>query len=132
MTKVLIDSSSWIHFFKQKKLAQYEAVAKLLSGDLALICGPVLTEVLRGARNEKEMKVLKGYFELLEYFPLEKTDHLQAAELGFDLARKGVVVKTMDLLIAHLAIREKTLLLHDDEDFEMIARHSFLKTVRPS
>ncbi len=129
MTKVLIDSSSWIHFFNQSSKWHFESVAEIIREDRGVICGLIFTEVLRGARNQKEGKIIAGYFDLLEYIPLVKQDHLEAANLGFQLARKGVVVKTIDLIIAHLAIKNRFALIHQDRDFERIKIHTRLKTL---
>jgi hypothetical protein len=129
VTRILIDSSAWIHFFNQSSRWHYESVAKTIREDQGVTCGLIITEVLRGARNNKEQTILSDHFELLEYLPLTKEDHLTAAAKGFQLARKGVTVKTIDLLIAHLAIENKLTLLHDDSDFEMIAKYFDLRTL---
>ena len=92
-----------------------------------MTCGIVLTEVLRGGRNEKERKVLLEHFGLLEYAPLSREDYEGAAETGFRMARKGLSVKTTDLLIAYLSLNYRLLLLHDDKDFEMMKNHIPLK-----
>jgi len=128
--KVLIDSSSWIHFFRQTSTRHYQVVSDLLKEDRVVTCGLILTEVFRGARNEKERRLLINHFEILEYIPLEKTDFLLAGNLGTTLRQKGLTVKTIDLLIAHLALKHKLTLLHDDSDFEFIARHTLLKTTQ--
>jgi len=47
----------------------------------------------------------------------------QAYELGFSLRRKGLTIPTVDLIIAALAIENKSLLLHYDEHYEMIVPH---------
>lgn len=107
-----------------------EAVRSLVLDDLAATCGPVLTEVIRGARHQREEKELTDQLSPLVYFPLHQEDFLEAAALGVTMRQKGYRLKTLDLLIARVSIREKIPLLHDDSDFEFIARHSSLKTLR--
>lgn len=131
MTKILIDSSSWIHFFNETCVAQHGFVASVLKEDRGVTCGPVLTEVMRGARNDKERASLKDYFSVLDYRDLLQEDFLDAADLGFSLRRKGLTVKTMDLLIARVAMKHRLILVHDDGDFEFIARHAPLEALRP-
>ncbi len=128
MTKVLIDSSAWIHFLR-KTPGWYEMVATVLKEDRALTCGLIMIEVFRGARSQKEKKLLEEYFDLLEYGDLSKQDYREAADLAMQLAKKGFMIKTVDLLIGHLALKNKWTLLHDDSDFEMVARHTNLQTV---
>lgn len=129
MTKVLIDSSAWIHFFRQTPESYFQEVKKLLLEDKTVTCGLILTEVLLGARNEKEKKLLKDHFELLESFDLSKEDHYKMADLGITLRKKGLTVKTVDLAIGYLALRENLPLLHDDNDFENMRKQTSLKTI---
>lgn len=104
-------------------------VAHALREDRAVTCGLVITEIMQGARHEKEKKTLWEHFSLLRCLELTREDYREAASMGSDLRRKGVIIKTVDLLIAHLAIREKLSLLHDDSDFKLIARHFSLLLV---
>jgi len=59
---------------------------------------------------------------------MEEWDYFDAASMGFELARKGITVKTIDLLIARLALKHHLRLLHQDGDFELIAKYFSLKT----
>jgi predicted nucleic acid-binding protein len=106
------------------------AVAGAIRDDRATICGPVLTEVLRGCRTPKEQAMVAGAFHLLECFPITRADFVSAGTLGRKLAARGVTAKTVDLIIAHVAMREKLKLLHHDSDFDGIAAHSALKLVK--
>ncbi|HSA58764.1 MAG TPA: PIN domain-containing protein [bacterium] len=130
MVKILIDSSAWIHFFRGSPPAFTEVVKRLIWDDIAATCGPVLTEVVRGARDKKEEKTLRNKLLPLICYSLQEEDFWEAASLGVSLGRKGYTVNTLDLLIAHVCLRERIPILHDDSDFEFIARHASLKTLR--
>jgi predicted nucleic acid-binding protein len=66
-------------------------------------------------------------FKKLLFFTLSVWE--QAYELGFSLRRKGLTIPTVDLIIAALAIENKSLLLHHDEHYEMIvAQYPILQT----
>lgn len=97
----------------------------------AAVCGPVVTEVLRGARNPREERLLKEQFEPLPFYPLEREDYFETASLACFLKRKGLTINVIDLLIARVCLREGFRLLHDDSDFEGIARYTNLKTLQP-
>ena len=129
--KVLIDSSAWIHFFNGSSARHAAAVAAAIREDRATVCGPILTEVLRGCRVAREHATVASAFHLLETFPLTRADFVAAGVLGRKLAAKGVNAKTVDLIIAHVAQRERVPLLHDDRDYERIAEHTRLRLVRP-
>jgi predicted nucleic acid-binding protein len=61
--------------------------------------------------------------ESLDLLPITPVVWEQAYELGFSLRRKGLMIPTVDLIIAALALENRTLLLHHDEHFEMIVPH---------
>ncbi len=106
-------------------------VTKALKDDRACTCGLVMMEVLRGARNAKERKILIEHFSILEYLELVQQDYFQAAQTASLLKQKGFTLKTLDLLIAHLAVKHRLILLHDDSDYEWMALHIPLKAMNP-
>jgi predicted nucleic acid-binding protein len=88
-------------------------------GDVAL-CGPIVTELRRGLRPTERSRVLP----LLEGCTLlEQPEDLwtTAGDLGAALARRGIVVKTLDVLIATYAIGHGVAVLTRDTDFKAIA-----------
>jgi len=117
----LIDSSLWIDYFRPRgSSAIKHRVRLILQQDQALICGIVLVEVLRGARNENEYSILRESLASLPQIPFDDEVFQRAAHWGFQLDRKGKIASTTDLLIAAAAY-EKASLLHNDIDYEMIA-----------
>ena len=124
---ILIDSSAWIHFFNQTGHPIAGIVAELIRLDEAATCGLIVTEVLSGAEKKAEYSLLKKQFELLSHLNLEKKDYFAAGLLRSRLRMKGIRIKTVDTLIARLAIKSKTPLLHHDSDYNRIAKFSSLK-----
>jgi predicted nucleic acid-binding protein len=62
----------------------------------------------------------------------EPADYEQAAALYRACRRRGETVrKLVDCLIGATAIRASVPILHADSDFEVLARHTSLQTVRP-
>lgn len=117
---ILIDTSAWIDFFRgDGRLA--DAVDDALASGEATLCGPVVTELRRGlpASQRKQVIALLSACRVLEA-PAELW--VEAGELGNRLGRKGVTVKTLDLLIAVHAIFHDTELLTADSDFRHIAK----------
>ena len=121
----LVDSSVWLDATRSKprgpglRLQQLEAA----KADLYL-CGPVLQEVLQGARDARALNLLRSKLSVLMY--VSPLDPVQSyAEAGRLYARcrwQGVTPRSpMDCLIAQIAIENSFLLLHDDSDFEQIA-----------
>ncbi|MBM9547801.1 VapC toxin family PIN domain ribonuclease, partial [Leptospira sp. 201903074] len=56
-------------------------------------------------------------------------DHILAAQLRNDLAKKGITVASIDILIAQIAISNNLILASYDSDFEKIAKNSKLRTL---
>ncbi len=117
----LVDTSAWIEFFRGRAPIA-ETVDVLLDGGDAALCGPVLTELRRGLRTERERRMvlpLLGGCHLLSQ-PARLWE--EAGDLGFFLARKGVTAKTLDLLVAAYALAHGAALLTTDADFAAMRR----------
>ena len=132
MNKVLIDSSVWISFFRGRDQGLIEAVSSLLTRGAAIICGVVVTEVIQGALNEKEMEKILTLFEPVERIDLTLRDWEVAGRLSYSLRRKGITASTLDVLLATTAIENDCFFYTADKHFELITRHSDLKLYLPS
>ena len=125
---VLIDTSGWICFFARKGFDDIKkTVAGLLDEDRAAIAGPVLIELVQGARTEKEKEDIQESIKGLHWLTVTDEHWRKAADLAFNMRRKGITTSAIDSLIATIAIEYDCLLLHRDSDYEMIARHSYLR-----
>ncbi|MCK5675345.1 MAG: PIN domain nuclease [Spirochaetales bacterium] len=123
---ILIDTSVLIDYLKGKENTATEKFQEIL--DLSIPFGInslIFQEVLQGARNEEEYKKLKEYLETLDFYELTKgrSSYEEAAYLNFLCRRVGITVRsTIDLLIAQTAIEHAVPLLHNDSDFNNIAK----------
>ena len=62
----------------------------------------------------------------MQCIAVNENTYLHAVKLGYDLARKGHTVSTVDLLIAQSAIENRLSLMSYDDHFSIIAKHSAL------
>jgi predicted nucleic acid-binding protein len=133
---VLVDSSVLIDFLggrdtpAVRRLSEIEASGEAAGWALPLLC---LQEVLQGAKNEREWTLLRIALESQEIVaPLDlPAVHIEAARIFFDCRRKGLTVRSsMDCFIAALALERQLPLLHDDTDFDVIARVRPLRSIR--
>ncbi len=128
---VLVDTSAWICFFARKDFSEIkEIVSHLLDENRAAVAGPVLVELIQGARTEKERDFLKNRIEGLHWLTVTDMHWHEAADLSFGWRRKGVTVSTVDALLAVVALSYDCSLLHKDSDFDLLARHSALRVYR--
>ena len=85
----------------------------------------VYQEMLQGAKNEKDFKLLKKYLGTQRFYYLRKgvNSYKEAAGIYFDCRKKGLAISsTIDCLIAQTCIENDIYLLHDDKDFDLISK----------
>lgn len=116
---ILVDTSAWVEFFRGRDPYAGAVDALLASNEVAL-CGPIVTELGRGFRSASERRRVLPLLEGCLTLPAPDSLWAEAGELGFQLARKGVTVKSMDLLIATHALAHSVALLTRDGDFRAI------------
>ncbi|HYI11295.1 MAG TPA: PIN domain-containing protein [Thermoanaerobaculia bacterium] len=126
---VLVDSSVWI-------LVEHERLdlRDVLPPDIPpAVCPIVVQEVLRGARNFQRYAYLRRMLMRAEMLddptPLSRFE--EAAGLYLRCRDSGVTPSSVDSLIAACAMANGIPLLHDDDDFDHIARIVPLELIRP-
>ena len=124
---ILIDTSAWIEFLRDTRSAVCMSVDDLLSEEVA-ICDVVRMEVLAGARNESHLQSLRRLLARATLISTIRADYENAALLYRRCRSRGETVrKLVDCLIASVAIRTGVPILHDDRDFDVLARHVGLR-----
>ena len=124
---VLIDTSAWIEFLRDTRSPTCNLVRHMLGDDVA-ICDVIRMEVLAGARDESHLQRLRRLMARAVMLEVRLTDYDDAAALYRRCRRQGGTVrKLMDCLIASVAIRNGVPVLHNDGDFDVLARHTELK-----
>jgi len=118
--KVLVDTSIWIEFFNRPESKAGEHLEKLIKKGDACVAGVVLTELLQGARLEKEFNAILESFIALPFLDTTTDTWIMAGRISFSLRRKGVTIPTTDLIIAGLAIENDLSVFTMDPHFEKI------------
>ncbi len=125
---ILIDTSAWIEFLRDTGSPTCDLVEELLSQNIA-ICGPVSMEVLAGARDESHLRSLRELTARTVTLRIHPIDYEDAATLYRLCRQEGRTVRNqIDCLIAAVAIRNEVPVLHADADFDVMARHTPLRT----
>jgi predicted nucleic acid-binding protein len=128
---ILIDTSAWVEFLRDTGSVISDRVDALLDHEIAT-CHPIRMEVLAGARDEQHLADLRGLLARASLLPTEPTDYEEAAVLYRTCRRRGETVrKLIDCLIAATAIRSAIPILHSDNDFDVLARHTPLSIEPP-
>ena len=127
---ILIDTSAWIEFLRGTGSPTCNRVDTVLDGEIAT-CDAVRMEVLSGARDERHLRSLRRLLARAVAIPLVPADYDEAAAFYRLCRREGETVRRlMDCLIGAVAIRADASILHNDADFDVLARHAGLKIDR--
>ena len=129
---VLVDTTVWIDFFAARSSVHVTALENLIRNreDIG-ICGIILTEVLQGIRDNTEFTKTRDLFNNLLFLPMPYPVFLRAAGIYRDLRRKGITIrKSVDCMIASVAIENNIALLHNDKDFAPIEKHCGLRSYK--
>jgi predicted nucleic acid-binding protein len=131
---IAVDTSVLIDFLKGRTTPATERLRRLEADAVPYaIPGVCCQEVLQGARDEREWRLLCDCLETQTLlFPRDPwATHVAAARLFFDCRRKGLNVRgSLDCFVAQLALENGAVLLHDDDDYDRIARVRPLKAAR--
>ncbi|MCX7922122.1 MAG: PIN domain-containing protein [Clostridia bacterium] len=117
--KVLIDTPIWIDYFKNKDEIA-DSVDKLIDSNLALTVGPIIAELLQGAKSEKDRKLLTEAISSITYLDCSMEDWVKAGNICSDLRKKGITVPLIDALIAAVSIKARANVFSHDKHFELI------------
>jgi predicted nucleic acid-binding protein len=128
----LVDTSVWIDFFKARANPAVQRLKSLLESGLEVgLSAIILQEILQGTSNQQQFVKYRSYFETQPIYlhPDPVKAAIAAAQIYFDCRRRGITVRSSnDCLIAHTAMENGLILLHNDEDFRRI--HKVVKALK--
>lgn len=129
---ILVDSSVWIAYFNGAATPKTDDLDRLLGSGSLVIADLILSEVLQGFREERDLERARAALLHLPILEMSGTElALESAENYRALRAKGITIRsTIDCWIATFCLREGLELLHDDRDFDLFARHLDLQVVR--
>jgi predicted nucleic acid-binding protein len=80
-------------------------------------------EVLVGAKSDAEWRQISNFFARFRLLDPAPSTWREAARIYFELRRQGQTIRSLvDCCIAQIAMDESTTLVHNDRDFDAIAR----------
>ena len=123
----LIDTSAWIEYLRKTGSRTNIEVRRTLNID-AQICDVIRMEILAGARDQQHVTQLEKLLARATTIKTEPVDYDNAAAIYRACRKLGVTIRAqIDCLIAAIAIRTNTKIIHHDSDFEAIAQVTKLK-----
>jgi predicted nucleic acid-binding protein len=118
---ILADTSAWVSFLRGGTATDHAAIRTAIDARHLVLCEPVYAEIMAGVRDH-EVGDVERELARYEMIPTTWSDWETAATLKRLAARRGLTIRTMvDCLIASIALRTGSTVLHQDRDFERIA-----------
>jgi predicted nucleic acid-binding protein len=130
---ILVDSSVWIDWLRGNDNWPCRRFRELLQEGAELVtCDRILQEVTQGIATEKMAAQVEARMLRLTCLDTGGIATAHAAATYFRKLRAlGLTIRSSnDVVIAAIAIEHQLSLLHNDRDFEAIALHTALKTLR--
>ena len=123
----LIDTSAWIEYLRKTGSRTNVEVRRTLDND-AQICDVIRMEILAGARDQHHVTQLEKLLARATTIKTESVDYDNAAAIYRACRKLGVTIRAqIDCLIAAIALRTNTKIIHHDSDFDAIAQVTKLK-----
>jgi predicted nucleic acid-binding protein len=129
---IVVDTSVWIDYFNGAPAPQSDLLDALLGERLLAVGDLILAELLQGFASEPDARRALRLLDPLEFLEMAGREvAIQSAANYRLLRRRGATVrKTMDMLIGTYCLMHGHELLHNDRDFDVLARHLGLKVLR--
>lgn len=126
---ILVDSSVWVDYLRGRNTREVATLSELPRHEDVYLGDLILCEVLQGAHSEQDAQRIEALLRV--FLPVAVLDGdiaVRAAANYRALRGKGITIrKTIDLIIGTFCIVRGFTLLHNDRDFEPMARHLGLK-----
>ena len=117
---VIVDTSVWIQAFTARSTAEHKELDGLLNQNQVVMVGPVLAEILQGARSLEEFNRLRVRLAALPYAAATRETWDQSGALSYQLRQHGNPVGLVDLLISALALEHDHQLYTLDNHFHRV------------
>lgn len=128
---IVVDSSVWIAQLRGTDVVTIGRLLAISDSKDILVGDIILLEVLQGARSEPEAVLIERGLRQFPVKPMLNNGLLAKAAANYRLLRRrGVTVRnTVDIIIGTFCIEENHTLLHNDRDFDPIAKYLGLQVV---
>ena len=120
--KVLIDTSVWIEYFKNKSQRFSGKVDDILTNQEVYVPTIVIAELIQGSRSEEDVSVIEEFIDAFNIIDQKEDTWVKAGKLSYDLKKKGKTVHLADCYIATIAEEHDCHILTLDKHFQDIQK----------
>ena len=120
MTAVLADTSIWIEYLRHGAEGPGGRLGDLLDGEEVVTCGPVVDELIAGARSEDRSALWRS-LRALPWAALDRDAWYAVGVAAGKLRATGATTALTDVEIGVAASRARASVWTTDADFERLA-----------
>ena len=117
---VIADTSAWIAFQTKPDSKFGREFDSLLAGDEIVMVGPVLAELLQGARSDDEFSFFAERLGALAFLEVDQDTWIRAGQLNYQLRARGRVISMADLIVSALAIQHGIPVYTSTRDYQEV------------
>ncbi len=128
--RFLVDTTVWVKFLRGEDKKLREKLSALVLHNRAYTSEIIIMEILRGARSDREYRMLYDDFRALPYLPVNTDVWETAWKTAYKLRKKGLTIPLADVIIVSTALHYNCVLMHSDKHFDPAARHLKLRTIK--
>ena len=126
----LIDTTVWVDYLRGRDDSVRDRVASMVNEDRAFTAEIIILEILRGAKSEKEYRMLQEDFLALPRLSMDSETWEIAWRNSFLFRKRGLNIPIVDTLVSSLAIRHGCTLVHADRHFSQLPQYVQIKTLQ--
>jgi tRNA(fMet)-specific endonuclease VapC len=120
--KILVDTSVWIEYFKNKFTNLSKKVDEILLRHEIYVPKIVIAELIQGVKSEKEIPIIEDFVNTFNILDQKEDTWIKAGKLSFNLKKKGKIVNLIDCYIAVIALEFDCQIFSLDEHFKDIQK----------
>ncbi|MGO9138892.1 MAG: PIN domain-containing protein [Syntrophales bacterium] len=122
--KILVDTSIWIDYFKNKTSRVAGRLDEMLFRDEVYVPKIVIAELIQGAKSDREVSVIEEFVEAFSIIDQRGDTWAKAGKLSFTLKRKGKNITLSDCYIAVMAQEYDCRIFTLDVHFKEIQKYA--------
>ena len=101
--KILIDTSVWIKYLRDKTTNLSRKVEEILSKQAVYVPTIVIAELIQGSKTEREVSIIEEFIDAFNIIDQKADTWIEAGRLSFKMKKKGKTINLADCYIAVIA-----------------------------
>jgi tRNA(fMet)-specific endonuclease VapC len=130
--RILIDTSVWIEYFRDKSTSLSKKVEEFLEKQEIFVPKIVIAELIQGSKSEQEISVIEDFVDAFNVIDQMEDTWIKAGRLSYRLKKKGKRINLTDCYIAILAQENNCSIFSLDEHFKDIHKSADIGLIDPS